>query len=82
MCLGIRNGQADWQQAGSLTHLSSFQGKVAAVGGGWTTEAGVKIAIDEVSIGDKIMFRYSTIYEQGLACPHARATCQTGVALA
>jgi len=32
-------------------------GVVMAVGAGWTAETGVKIAIDDVAVGDKIMFR-------------------------
>ena len=27
------------------------------MGNGWTTESGVKIPLDEVAVGDKIMFR-------------------------
>jgi len=30
---------------------------VEAVGTGWTTESGVKVPLDDVSVGDKIMFR-------------------------
>ena len=38
-------------------------GKVEAVGTGWTTEQGVKIPLDEVAVGDKIMFREPSSFE-------------------
>mmetsp|Transcript_1029 Transcript_1029/g.2405 ORF Transcript_1029/g.2405 Transcript_1029/m.2405 type:complete len:148 (-) Transcript_1029:114-557(-) len=38
-------------------------GKIAAVGDGWHTEAGAKIAIEEVKVGDRVMFREPTSFE-------------------
>jgi len=40
------------------------QGTIEAVGGGWTAETGVKIAIDDVAVGDKIMFRFVMFIRQ------------------
>jgi len=38
-------------------------GEVKAVGTGWTTESGVKVPLDEVKVGDKIMFREPSSFE-------------------
>ena len=44
-------------QAASVKTDGPKTGKVEAVGNGWVTESGVKVPIDDVKVGDKIMFR-------------------------
>jgi len=44
-------------QAASVKTDGPKTGKVEAVGHGWVTESGVKVPIDDVKVGDKIMFR-------------------------
>jgi len=43
--------------AATVEKTGPATGVIAAVGNGWTTESGVKIPLDEVAVGDKIMFR-------------------------
>ncbi|EKX55101.1 hypothetical protein GUITHDRAFT_99733 [Guillardia theta CCMP2712] len=38
-------------------------GVVQAVGSGWVTEQGAKVPIEEVKVGDKVMFREPTAFE-------------------
>ena len=38
-------------------------GTIAAVGSGWYTETGTKIPVDEVKVGDKVMFREPSAME-------------------
>lgn len=43
----------------SDAHGRTHQGVIEAVGNGWTTEAGVKVPLDDVAVGDKVMFRWA-----------------------
>ncbi|KAJ1490171.1 hypothetical protein T484DRAFT_3366985 [Baffinella frigidus] len=49
--------------AASVEDKGPVTGIIEAVGSGFFTEQGVKIPIDEVKVGDKVMFRQPTSFE-------------------
>jgi len=49
--------------AATVEKTGPATGVIQAVGNGWTTEAGVKVPLDDVAVGDKVMFREPSAME-------------------